>query len=204
MTVKNILDATTWPDGPHTWAKADDEKAATAYLLETNWVGARPVRCRPWLDKALPLIAVSNAFHECRSAKDRRRCRPIPAFEREVFTMIRLVSLVVLATAIAAPAMAFDAKGNVGIGTLQSGTIGGAAGGGASIGNGSAHQDAASVGSAGAQLQIKPSGVTVLTQQSSAFSANQSSTKNAGGLSFGGTFNAASGSWAGIGGALKF
>jgi hypothetical protein len=160
--------------------------------------------CWPWTNPALRLIAVSNSFHECRSHTERRRCWPIPAFEREVFTMIRLISLVALATAIAAPAMAFDAKGNIGIGTLQSGSVGGVAGGGASIGNGAAHQDATAVGSAGAQLQIKASGPTVLTQQSSAFSANQSSTKNAGGLSFGGTFNTASGSWAGIGGALKF
>lgn len=27
----------------------------------------RPVRCRPWTNRALRLIAVSNALHECRS-----------------------------------------------------------------------------------------------------------------------------------------
>ena len=118
--------------------------------------------------------------------------------------MIRLVSLAALAVAIASPAMAFDAKFNVGTGQLASQSQGSAGGGGASILNGSAHQDAASVGSAGAQLQVKPSGVTVLTQQSSAFSANQSSHGLAGGLSFGGTQNVSQGTWSGLAGVLKF
>ena len=120
--------------------------------------------------------------------------------------MIRLVSLAALAVAIASPAFAFDIKANVGIGQLAS----------QSTGQcrqrrrrrrwqASAHQDAASVGSAGAQLQVKPSGVTVLTsaeqqhqrQPVFAFGLNA-------GLSFGGTQNASAGSWAGLAGALKF
>ena len=118
--------------------------------------------------------------------------------------MIRLVSLAALAVAIASPAMAFDAKFNVGVGQLQSSSTGNAAGGGVSIGGSSAHQDAASGGSAGAQLQVKPAGVTVLTSQTSAFGANQSSHGLAGGLSFGGTQNTSAGSWAGLAGVLKF
>lgn len=118
--------------------------------------------------------------------------------------MIRFASIVALATIVAAPAFAFEVKGNVGIAGLQSSTTGNAAGGGAAIIAGVSHQDAASIGSAGAQLQVKPSGVTVLTQQSSAFSANQGALGLAGGLSFGGTQNSAAGSWTGLAGALKF
>lgn len=115
-----------------------------------------------------------------------------------------LVTAAVVLAAISGPAMALDAVGNFGVGSLSSSSVGGAAGGGMSMLNGGSHQDAASLGSAGAQLTIKPSGVTVLTQQSSAFSANQSSHGLAGGLSFGGTQNVSQGTWSGLAGVVKF
>lgn len=117
---------------------------------------------------------------------------------------MKFVSLAALLVAISAPAMAFDAKGNVGIGTLQSQSQGSAVSGGIAGLAGISHQDAASAGTAGAQLTIKPSGVTVLTQQNSATNTNQAALGLAGGFSFAGTQNVSNGAWTGIGGALKF
>lgn len=118
--------------------------------------------------------------------------------------MIRLVSLAALAVAIASPAFAFDIKANVGVGQLVSQSQGNAVSGGVGAIAGVGHQDAASAGTAGAQLQVKPSGVTVLTQQNSATSTNQAAFGLNAGLSFAGTQNASAGSWAGLAGALKF
>lgn len=33
------------------------------------WGGKRPLRCWPWTNFALRLLAVSNSFHECRSTR---------------------------------------------------------------------------------------------------------------------------------------
>ena len=119
---------------------------------------------------------------------------------------MKFVSLAALLAGIAlAPAAhAFEIKGNVGVGQLQSQSQGSAVSGGIAGLAGISHQDAASAGTAGAQLQIKPSGVTVLTQQNSATSTNQAALGLAGGFSFAGTQNVSNGAWTGIGGALKF
>ena len=118
--------------------------------------------------------------------------------------MIRLVSLAALAVAIASPAFAFDIKANVGVGQLVSQSQGNSLSGrdGAIAGGG--HQDEASAATAGAQLQVKPSGVTVLTFSRTATLQHQPGRLrplNAG-LSFAGTQNASAGSWAGLAGAL--
>jgi hypothetical protein len=118
--------------------------------------------------------------------------------------MHRFVSLAALMVAISAPAYAFEIKGNAGIGQLQSGSQGVSTSGGIGAIVGVGHQDAASAGTAGAQLQIKPSGVTVLTQHTTATSTNQAALGLNGGFSFAGSQSGAAGQWAGIGGALKF
>lgn len=117
-----------------------------------------------------------------------------------------IVSLAAILAGIAlvAPAHAGEIKGNIGAGSLSSISTGGAAGGGAAALAGYSNQAAASVGSAGAQLTIKPNGVTLLTQQSSQFNATQLAVGLAGGTSFGGTYNQGTGNWAGFGGALHY
>lgn len=119
---------------------------------------------------------------------------------------MKIVSLIALVAgmAVASNAHAFDLKANVGIGQLQSTSQGASQSGGVGAIIGAGHQDAASAGTAGAQLQIKPSGVTVLTQHTTATSTNQAALGLNAGFSVAGSQSGAAGQWAGIGGALKF